>query len=179
MIPARLLAGAPPALALALATLAVSGCSSTWGCSDTTAERGKAAVRVQVEDIYGQHPGASAEIVDWRLEPHPQRPSAGDQVHFHYRFYGADEFNGPALDVCAVDGKRVALMCETVYSADAFRPNGDDTGDSRLAVEHPAQVAGVLFIPNDQHYRPRTCGQDAKDGGGPHPPEPAAVGDQL
>ncbi|MBK3568098.1 hypothetical protein [Streptomyces sp. MBT62] len=175
MTPARLLAVAP----LVLALLAVSGCSSTWGCSDTTAKRGKAAVRVRVEDIYGQHLGASAEIVDWRLEPHPQRPSDGDQVHFHFRFYDADEFNGPALDVCAVDKKRVALLCETVYSAEAFGPNGDPTGDSWLAVEHPAQVAGVLFIPNDQHYQTRTCAQDGKDGGGPHPPEPATLGDQL
>ncbi|MFI6403991.1 hypothetical protein [Streptomyces sp. NPDC050548] len=175
MIPARLLVGAP----LALAFLAMSGCSSTWGCSDTTAKRGKAAVRVQVEDIYGQHLGASAEIVDWRLEPHPQLPNGGDQVHYRYRFYDADEFNGPALDVCAVDKKRVALLCETVHSAEAFGPNGDHTGDSWLAVEHPAQVAGVLLIPNDQHYQTRTCAQDGKDGGGPHPPEPAAVGDQL
>jgi len=175
VIPARLLAVA----VLVPALVAVSGCSSTWGCSDTTTKRGRAAVRVQVEDVYGQHPGASAEIVDWRLEPHPQRPSAGDQVHFHFRFYGADEFNGPALDVCAVDRKRVALLCETVYSAEAFGPNGDDTGDSWLAVEHPAQVAGVLLIPNDQSYQSQTCEQDVKDGGGPHPPEPATLGDQL
>ncbi|WP_427919154.1 hypothetical protein [Streptomyces sp. cg40] len=177
MIPVRLLAGAP--LALALAMLAVSGCSATWGCSDTTTKRGKAAVKVRVEDVDGRYPGASAEIVDWRLEPHPQLPNEGDQVHYRYRFHDADEFNGPALDVCAVDRKRVALLCETVYSAEASKPNGDDTGDSWLAVEHPAQVAGVLLIPNDQSYSRRTCSQDPKDGGGPHPPQQPAPGDQL
>ncbi|KUO06688.1 hypothetical protein AQJ67_00615 [Streptomyces caeruleatus] len=159
--------------------LALSGCSSLWSCTDTTAERGEAGVRVQVEDTSGRPVGVTARVVDWRLEPHPQVPSEGDQVHFHYRFYGADETSGPAVDVCAVDSKRVALGCRTVYSSDAFGPNGDRTGDDWLAVEHPEQVAGVLLLPNDQSYDGRTCEQDVKDGGGPHPPEPARMGDQL
>ncbi len=87
--------------------------------------------------------------------------------------------SGPAVDACAVDKERVALGCQTVYSSQAFGPDGDLTGDDWLAVEHPEQVAGVLLIPNDQSYDGRTCEQDVKDGGGPHPPEPAAVGDQL
>ena len=175
MFPVRVFVGVP----LALVVLAGSGCSSTWGCDDTTVKRGEAGVRVRVEDVYGQLRGATAEVVDWRLEPHPQEPSVGDLVHFHFRFDGADEFNGPALDVCAVDKKRVALGCRTVYSSAAFGPNGDTTGDDWLSVEHPARVAGVLLIPNDQSYQGRTCGEDAKDGGGPHPPKPAERGDQL
>ncbi|MFF3559673.1 hypothetical protein ACFYXS_06495 [Streptomyces sp. NPDC002574] len=159
--------------------LTVSGCSSHWGCTDTTTKRGEAGVRVRVEDISGRPLGVTAEVVDWRLEPHPQVPSEGDRVHFHYRFDGADEVSGPAVDACAVDKERVALGCQTVYSSQAFGPGGDLTGDDWLAVEHPEQVAAVLLIPNDQSYVGRTCAQDIKDGGGPHPPEPASVGDQL
>ncbi|WP_373299353.1 hypothetical protein [Streptomyces phaeofaciens] len=159
--------------------LALSGCSSLWSCTDTTAERGEAAVRVQVVDTSGRPQGVTAEVVDWRLEPHPQVPAEGDRIHFHYRFDGTDEVSGPAVDACAVDKERVALGCQTVYSSQAFGPDGDLTGDDWLAVEHPEQVAGVLLIPNDQSYDGRTCEQDVKDGGGPHPPEPAAVGDQL
>lgn len=176
MFPARVLAGAP----LALVILALSGCSSLWGCTDTRAKRGEADVRVQVEDMSGQPPGVTAEVVDWSLEPHPQVPSEGDRVHFNYRFDGADETSGPAVDACAVDEKRVALGCQTIYSSEArHQPDGALTGDDWLAVEHPEQVAGVLLIPNDQSYDGRTCDQDVKDGGGMHPPEPAGKGDQL
>ncbi|MEU2915036.1 hypothetical protein ACFYM3_39045 [Streptomyces massasporeus] len=175
MFPARVLPGAP----LALVIVALSGCSSPWGCTDTTAERGTAGVRVQVEDTSGRPLGVTAEIVDWSLEPHPQVPSEGDQVHFHYRFDGSDETSGPAVDACAVDENRVALGCQTLYSSEAFGPGGDRTSDDWLAVEHPGQVAGVLLIPNDQSYDRRTCEQDVKDGGGLHPPEPAGRGDQL
>ncbi|WP_443076655.1 hypothetical protein [Streptomyces sp. TRM 70361] len=159
--------------------LALSGCSLYWNCTDTTAERGEAGVRVQVEDVSGRPLGVTAEVVDWRLEPHPQVPSEGDRVHFHYRFDSARETPDPALDACAVDKERVALGCQTVYLSQAFGPDGAHTGDDWLAVEHPEQVAGVLLVPNDQSYKGRTCEQDVKDGGGPHPPEPAAAGDQL
>ncbi|MFB7592294.1 hypothetical protein [Streptomyces sp. NPDC056169] len=158
--------------------LALTGCSSLL-CTDTTAARGEAGVRVQVEDTSGRPLGVTAEVVDWRLEPHPQVPSQGDRVHFHYRFDGADERSGPAVDACAVDKDRVALGCQTVYSSQAFGPDGALTGDDWLSVEHPEQVAGVLLIPNDQSYVGRSCEQDIKDGGGPHPPEPAGRGDQL
>ncbi|GED82980.1 hypothetical protein [Streptomyces sp. 6-11-2] len=175
MLPARVLAVAP----LALVILALSGCSS-WGCTDTTAKRGKAGVRVQVVNTYGQPRGVTAEVVDWRLEPHPQVPSRGDKVHFHFRFDGADEYSGPAVDACAVDKERVALRCQTIYSSEAWpEPDGARTGDDWLTVEHPEQVAGVLLIPNDQSYDRRACDQDPKDGGGPHPPEPPSRGDQL
>ncbi|MFF2021120.1 hypothetical protein ACFVW2_04825 [Streptomyces sp. NPDC058171] len=176
MLPARVLSGA----ALAVVMLALSGCSSVWGCTDTTAKRGGADVRVQVEDTSGQPLGVTAEVVDWRLEPHPQVPAEGDQVHFHYRFDGADEASGPAVDACAVDGKRVALGCQTIHSSAAWRQSdGALTGDGWLAVERPERVAGMLLIPNDQSYGGRTCDQDAKDGGGTHPPEPASKGDRL
>ncbi|MGW4196475.1 hypothetical protein [Streptomyces sp. NPDC005004] len=174
MPPTRILAGAP----LALLLLALSGCSS-WGCTDTTAKRGKAGVRVQVEDATGRPLDVTAEVVDWRLEPHPQVPDRGDEVHFHYRFDGADEYSGPAVDACAVDKQRVAMLCQTVYSSEAFGPNGNHTGDAWLEVEHPEQVAAVLLIPNDRSQDRRTCEQDVKDGGGPHPPKPAFKGDQL
>ncbi|MEF9904131.1 hypothetical protein [Streptomyces sp. P9-A2] len=176
MLPARILAGAP----LALVILSLSGCSFLWSCTDTTAERGEACVRVQIEGTYGQSLGVTAEVVDWSLEPHPQVPSEGDLVHFRFRFDGADEYSDPAVDACAVDKERVALGCQTVYSSQAFGPAADPlTGDDWLAVEHPEQVAGVLFIPNDQSYDRRTCAEDIKDGGGEHPPEPAGRGDQL
>lgn len=175
MFPTRVLAGAP----LALVILTLSGCSSLWHCTDTTAERGEAGVRVQVEDTSGQPLGVTVEVVDWRLEPHPQVPSEGDRVHFHYRFDGADERSGPAVDACAVDKERVALGCQTVYSSDAFGPDDALTGDGWLAVEHTEQVAGVLLIPNDQSHDGRTCKTDVKDGGGTHPPEPVSRGDQL
>jgi hypothetical protein len=174
VFPVRALVGA----LLALVILTLSGCG--LGCTDTTAERGEAGVRVKVEDTSGRPSGVTVEVVDWRLEPHPQVPSEGDQVHFHYRFDGADEYSGRAVDACAVDKKRVALGCQTIYSSEAWhQPDDALTGDSWLAVERPEQVAGVLLIPNDQSYDRRTCDQDVKDGGGMHPPEPAGVGDQL
>ncbi|WP_374211997.1 hypothetical protein [Streptomyces sp. C10-9-1] len=159
---------------------ALSGCSSHWGCTDTAAERGEAGVRVQVEDVYGQRLGVTAEIVDWRLRPHPQAPSEGDEVHFRYRFDGAGRTSGPTVDACAVDKDRVALGCQAVYAPGArHEPDGALTGEVWLAVEHPGQVAGVLLIPNDQSYRRPSCKQDIKDGGGTHPPKPAGTGDQL
>ncbi|WP_217249401.1 hypothetical protein [Streptomyces sp. AC602_WCS936] len=176
MSPVRTRAGVPSALLM----LALSGCSSHWGdCTDTSAERGEAGVRVQVEDVSGRALGVFAEVVDWRLEPHPQVPSEGDQVNFRYRFDGTDGMSEPAVDACAVDEERVALGCQTVDSVLASGPEGDLTGDDWLAVEHPEQVAGVLFIPNDRSYIGQTCEDDIKDGGGLHPPEPARVGDQL
>jgi hypothetical protein len=135
---------------------------------------------VQVVDTSGRRLGVRAEVVDWRLEPHPQVPSEGDRVHFHYRFDGADELSGPGVDACAVDEERVALGCQTVYSSEAWpEPDGALTGDGWLAVEQPEQVAGVLLIPNDQSHDQRSCEQDIKDGGGTHPPKPAGRGDQL
>ncbi|MCL6670196.1 hypothetical protein [Streptomyces panaciradicis] len=177
MFRARVLLGAPPAVVI----LALSGCSSHWGCTDTTAERGEAGVSVQVEDTSGRRLGVTAEVVGWRLERHPQVPSEGDKVHFHYRFDGAAPASGPAVDTCAVDSERVALGCQTVSSSGAWpEPDGSLTGDDWLAVEHPEQVAEVLMIPNDQSYGRRpTCEQDIKDGGGMHPPKPAGRGDQL
>ncbi|MFE2245402.1 hypothetical protein [Streptomyces lavendulae] len=175
MLPARIFAVAP----LTLVILALSGCSS-WGCTDTTAERGQAGVRVQVVDTDGQPLSVTAAVVDWRLEPHPQVPSEGDRVHFHFRFDSANIYPDPAVDACAVDKERVALGCKTVYSSQAFGPADDPlTGDDWLAVEHPEQVAGVLLIPNNQSYDRRTCEADTKDGGGMHPPEPPSRGDQL
>jgi hypothetical protein len=172
----RALAGASSTLVI----LALSGCSSHWGCTDTTAERGEAGVTVRVEDTSGRLLGVTAEVVDWRLEPHPQVPSEGDKVHFHYRFDGADETSGPAVDACAVDNRRVALGCLTVYSSGAWpEADGALVGDDWFTVEHPEQVAEVLLIPNDQSFDRRTCEQDIKDGGGMHPPEPAARGVQL
>ncbi|MFE7509616.1 hypothetical protein ACFU8I_00010 [Streptomyces sp. NPDC057540] len=175
MLPARVLAVAP----LALVVLALSGCSS-WVCTDTTAKRGTAGARVEIVHTYGQRLGVTVEAVGWRLEPHPQEPSRGDKVHFDYRFEGAEDESGPAVDACAVDKKRVALGCQTIHSSEAWpEPDGTRTGDDWLAVEHPERVAGVLFVPNDQSYDRRTCETDVKDGGGTHPPEPATVGDQL
>jgi hypothetical protein len=176
VFPVRVLVGALSALVL----LALSGCSLIWDCTDTRAERGEAGVKVQVVDTSGRPVGVTAVVVDWRLEPHPQAPYEGDQVRFYFRFDGADGRSGPAVDVCAVDEKRVALGCRTVYSSDAFGPNGSRTGDTWLPVEHPERVTEVLFIPNDQSDGGgRSCEQDPKDGGGPHPPEHAIVGDRL
>ncbi|MFE9127346.1 hypothetical protein ACFYOF_18335 [Streptomyces sp. NPDC007148] len=175
MLPARVFAVAP----LALVILALSGCSS-WVCTDTTAERGKAGVRVQVVDTDGQPLRVTAEVVDWRLEPHPQTPSEGDLVFFHYRFDGASKISGPAVDACAVDKERVALGCQTVYSSQGWpRPDGAITGENWFGVEDPEQVAEVLLIPNDQSYDRRICETDIKDGGGIHPPEQPSRGDQL
>ncbi|MEU3604954.1 hypothetical protein AB0E83_05775 [Streptomyces sp. NPDC035033] len=175
MSSARVLVAAPSALLV----LALAGCSPLWSCTDTTAKRGEAGVEVRIEDAAGQRLGATAEVLDWRLEPHPQVPAEGDRVHFRYRFTGTDETSGPAVEACAVDEERVVLGCRTVYSSQAFGPDGPLTGDDWLAVEQPERVAGVLLIPNDQSYHGRSCAQDVKDGGGPHPPAPAEVGERL
>lgn len=175
MSPARIFAVAP----LPLVILTLSGCAS-WFCTDTTVERGEAGTSVAVVDTYGQYLGVTAVIVDWSLEPHPQVPSEGDQVHFYFRFDGADDHSDSAVDACAVDEERVALGCETIYSQEAFGPADDPlTGDDWLTVDHPEQVAEVLFIPNDQSYDRPTCEMDIKDGGGMHPPEPPGRGDRL
>lgn len=175
MLPARVFVVTP----LALVVLALSGCSS-WFCTDTTAERGKADTSVGVVDTYGQSLGVTAEVVDWRLEPHPQVPSEGDQVYFRFRFEAVYEYSDPAVDACAVDKERVVLGCQRVYSPDAFGPDDEPpTGDDWLAVDHPEQVAEVLLIPNDQSYDRPTCEMDIKDGGGTHPPESPSRGDQL
>ncbi|MFG3349113.1 hypothetical protein ACGF1Z_29150 [Streptomyces sp. NPDC048018] len=175
MLSIRVLAGAASALVI----LALSGCSASWGCTDTTAERGEAGVRVRVVDPSGRPTGVTAEVAGWSLEPHPQVPAQGDQVHFRYRFDGSDGSSAPAVDVCAVDEERVALMCQTLASSEAFGPRGALTGDGWLSVAQPARVAGVLLLPNDLSYGRRTCEQDLKDGGGIHPPAPAGVGDRL
>ncbi|MEU9338204.1 hypothetical protein AB0D49_34495 [Streptomyces sp. NPDC048290] len=170
----------PAALTLTAAAVmaALSGCSS-WVCTNTTAERGEAAVEVRIVNASGQFLDSTAEVTDWRLEPHPQAPSQGDQVHFEYRFEGAVELSNPSVDACAVDDSRVALGCVTVHSSQAFGPDGPLTGDAWLTLEHPERATEVLLLPNDQSYPGRTCEQDPKDGGGPHPPEPAGRGDQL
>ncbi|MFJ8869962.1 hypothetical protein ACIRD6_29885 [Streptomyces sp. NPDC102473] len=176
MLPARVLAAATSLLVI----LALSGCSSLWPCTDTTAERGEAGVRVQVVDTDGQRLGVTAQVVDWRLEPHPQVPAEGDRVHFRFRFDGADERSGPVVDACAVDEERMALMCQAIHSSQVLGPGRDLTGDSWLDVEHPEHVAEVLLIPNDQSYAGgATCDTDIKDGGGTHPPESPGAGDQL
>ncbi|MFJ8909123.1 hypothetical protein ACIRIU_29625 [Streptomyces sp. NPDC102351] len=175
MVVARTVVGA----ASALTVFALSGCSLVWNCEDTTAERGEAGVSVEVEDTSGRPMGVTAEVVDWRLGPHPQVPDEGDHVHFRLRFDGADATSRIAVDLCAVDKGRVAVGCRTVHSEEAFGPNGDRTADIWLAVDHPEQVADVLVIPNDQSYVGRTCEEDLKDGGGQHPPAPAVAGDQL
>ncbi|MEU0100872.1 hypothetical protein [Streptomyces sp. NPDC006267] len=176
MIPARLLAGLPSLLVV----LALSGRSALWSCTDTTAERGEAGVRVRVENTSGQSLGVTAEVVDWRLETHPQVPSEGNKLHFHYRFDGVEGTFGPAVDACAVDRERVALGCATVYSSQARpAPDGSFTGDDWFTLEHPERVAEVLLIPNDQSYDRRTCEQDVKDGGGTHPPDTPRPGEPL
>ncbi|MFB7031895.1 MULTISPECIES: hypothetical protein [unclassified Streptomyces] len=158
--------------------LALSGCSS-WICTDTTAPRGEAAAKVRVRDVYGQSSGVTAEVVDWRLEPHPQVPHEGDRVRFRFRFDGADEYSGPALDVCAVDEDRVVLGCQEVHAYQAFGPGRVPVGDDWLAVEHPERVTEVLLIPNDRSHTGRSCEHDPKDGGGTHPPESPRRGDRL
>ncbi|MFB7512947.1 hypothetical protein [Streptomyces sp. NPDC056144] len=131
-------------------------------------------------DTDGQFSGVTAAVVGWSLEPHPQAPSEGNQVHFRFRFDGADDYSDTAVDACAVDKKRLALGCQTVSSSQAFGPADDPlTGDHWLDIEHPEQVDAVLLIPNDQSYNPTSCTTDIKDGGGTHPPGSPNVGDQL
>ncbi|MFF0506073.1 hypothetical protein ACFYUH_21055 [Streptomyces fimicarius] len=143
MFPARIRAIAPSALVI----LALSGCPS-WGCTDTTAERGEAGVRVRVVDTYGQSHGITAEVVDWSLDIHPQVPAEGDQLRFRFRFDGVGAYDHPSVDACAVDEKRVTLGCRTISSSQAFGP-ADGTASNRVpghpadAQSSPAVVAGV------------------------------------
>ncbi|MFZ4180477.1 hypothetical protein ACOZCG_05115 [Streptomyces pseudogriseolus] len=174
---ARILAGTSSVLA----TLTLSGCSLVWSCTDTTAEREEAGVGVEVVDTDGRPSGVTAEVLDWRREPHPQVPAEGDQVHFDIRFQGlGDEWNGPVVDVCAVDEERVVLGCQEVYAQETFGHSGKHTGDGWLGVEDPERTAEVLVIPNDRSDQDlRSCDQDMKDGGGIHPPDSPLPGDRL
>ncbi|NEC48595.1 hypothetical protein G3I18_08375 [Actinospica acidiphila] len=157
--------------------LSLSGCGFLWNCTDSTAERGEADVRVEIVDTDERPAGVTAEVTGWRREPHPQVPEEGDQIHFDIRFEGAEQAIDPAVDACAVDEDRVVLGCQTVYSHMDFGP---DTGDEYLAVDHPERVAAVLLIPNDQSTQDRrTCEDDMKDGGGVHPPDMPRQGEQL
>ncbi|MCP9990150.1 MULTISPECIES: hypothetical protein [Streptomyces] len=176
MVIARMVAGAGSALAM----LTLSGCGMLWSCTDTTAERGEAGVRVDIVDESGRPVGVTAEVTGWRREPHPQVPADGDQIHFQIRFEGAGQGSEPAVDVCAVDDKRVVLGCQTIYSLMDFGREGSYTGDEYLAVDRPGRVDEVLLIPNDQsaHDR-RTCEDDIKDGGGVHPPDMPSPGERL
>ncbi|MCD0444960.1 hypothetical protein LO763_15180 [Glycomyces sp. A-F 0318] len=175
-LPAPLTASA----SLVLALLVLSACSDDWICSDTTAERGKAASTVEVESVWGDT-GVTAAITEWRLEPHPQTPDEGDQVFFDYRLVSEDRDPwNIELDVCAVDADRVALACTTIDSGMAWgQDDGALTGDGWFAVEHPERVDAVLLVPNDQSEQRHDCDDDLKDGGGPHPPEPVSPGDRL
>lgn len=176
-LPARLLPGAPLALALLVAS---PGCSNAWSCTDSTAERGRADVQVEVRSVYGD-PDVTAEITQWRLEPHPQTPDDGDRAFFAYRFVPEDDMPLRVhLEACAVDADRVALACTTVRSDLSWqRDDGTLTGEEWLLVEHPEEVAGVLLVPNDRSESRLGCDDDPKDGGGTHPPEPVVLGERL
>ncbi|WP_211234753.1 hypothetical protein [Glycomyces arizonensis] len=177
----RLLAVVPPAVAL----LVSSGCSDSWGCTDTTAERGEAAAEVDAVGTDGEPLGVTVAILDWELSPHPQTPDEGDMVDVTYSFdyYGesyGDALRDVGLQLCAVDADRVALSCAVVYSTET-RPESDRllTGESWLGPEHPERTAEVLLIPNNMIHHRVTCEGDPKDGGGTHPPEHLVPGDQL
>ncbi|MGA5874983.1 hypothetical protein ACPC3D_03940 [Streptomyces cellulosae] len=176
MVVARMAAGAGSTLAM----LSLSGCGLLWSCTDTTAERGEAGVRVDIVDTEERPVGVTAEVTGWRREPHPQVPQEGNQIHFDFRFEGDTLGSDPAVDACAVDEERVVLGCQTVYSMTDFGRAGTYTGDEYLTVDHPEQVTEVLLIPNDQstHDR-RTCEDDIKDGGGVHPPDEPDRGEKL
>lgn len=151
-----------------LVVLALSGCFPQ-GCNDRTAERGEASANMKVVDAEGG-PCIIAKGVDWRLEPHPQVPSEGDQAHVRFRFNSADDYSDPAVDACAADKERVVPRCQTVYASQAFGPTDDPlTGDDRLTVEHPQQVAEALLTPHDQPYDRPTCEADIGDRGGRAP----------
>jgi hypothetical protein len=160
--------------------IGLSGCGLLWSCTDSTAERGEADVRVEIVDTDERPVGVTAEVTGWRRAPHPQVPEEGDRIHFDVRFKGTGRGIGPAVDVCAVDEDRVVLGCQTVHSDMDFGWDTTDTGDGYLAVDHPERVAAVLLVPNDQstHDR-RTCEDDIKDGGGVHPPDAPEPGEQL
>lgn len=176
MVVARIVAGAGSLLAM----IGVSGCGLLWSCTDSTAERGEADVRVEIVDTDERPVGITAEVTGWRRDPHPQVPEEGDEIHFDVRFEGPGRGIGPAVDACAVDDDRVVLGCQTVYAHMDFGWDTTDTGDGYLAVDHPERVATVLLVPNDQstHDR-RTCEDDIKDGGGVHPPDAPEPGEQL
>ncbi|MFI1958043.1 hypothetical protein ACH46L_22290 [Streptomyces althioticus] len=176
MVVVRMVAGAGSVLAM----LSLSGCGLLWSCTDSTAERGEADVRVEIVDTDERPAGVTAEVTGWRREPHPQVPEEGDQIHFGVRFEGAGRGIDPAVDACAVDEKRVVLGCQTVYSVMDFGRDTTDTVDGYLAVGHPERVAEVLLIPNDQSSQDRrTCEDDMKDGGGVHPPDTPDRGERL
>ncbi|MFH8761071.1 hypothetical protein [Streptomyces althioticus] len=176
MVVARMVAGAGSLLAM----IGLSGCGLLWSCTDSTAERGEADVRVEIVDTDERPVGITAEVTGWRREPHPQVPEKGDQIQFDVRFEGAGRGIGPAVDACAVDEDRVVLGCQTVHSDMDFGRETTDTGDGYLAIDHPERAAKVLLVPNDQstHDR-RTCEDDIKDGGGVHPPDAPEPGEQL
>ena len=117
MVVARMAAGAGSMLAM----LSLSGCGLLWSCTDTTAERGEAGVRVDIVDTEERPVGVTAEVTGWRREPHPQVPQEGNQIHFDFRFEGDTLGSDPAVDACAVDDLAQLLKEKDKGLAAAFQ----------------------------------------------------------
>ncbi|WBC13754.1 hypothetical protein O7600_21865 [Micromonospora sp. WMMA1998] len=154
--------------------LAVAGC----GADDfpSTPEPGVAARKVAVIRGDQTYP-MTAEVIDWETGPHPQVPERGMAVHFTYRFRStsSDPWATPTrveLQACAVDGRRVVILCTSIFN-DSLK----DCWLGPSADPDLARTADVLILPY-QMYAGLHAG-DPKDHDGYVPPRHLGPGDQL
>ncbi|MFC0004837.1 hypothetical protein [Micromonospora siamensis] len=159
---------------LAATIIAVAGC----GADDVplTPEPGVAARKVTVIRGDQTYP-MTAEVIDWETRPHPQVPERGMAVHITYRFRSTSSDSSAIsehveLQACAVDGRRVVLLCTSIFNGSSKDCWLGPSADPDLA-----RTADVLILP-DQMYAGPHAG-DPKDHDGYVPPRNLGPGDQL
>ncbi|WP_431935737.1 hypothetical protein [Micromonospora sp. RP3T] len=159
---------------LVAALVAVAGC----GADDVplTPEPGVAAREVTVIRGDQTYP-MTAEVIDWRTGLHPQVPERGMTVHFTYRFRSTSSDSSVIsrhieLQACAVDGRRVVLLCTSIFNDSVKDCWLGPTTDPDLA-----RTADVLILPYQMYAGPHA--DDPKDHDGYVPPRNLGPGDQL
>ncbi|MFD8964865.1 hypothetical protein ACFV0C_07655 [Streptomyces sp. NPDC059568] len=160
-------------------TTALTGCIAQG--EQAAPEPGPAAVNVTVVRGDQTYP-LTARITGWEVRPHPQTPEGTDWLHFTYRATqtGPLPVVSVEIPVCAVDAADVVLICSTLFLNEAL--SAYDTyqvadGDTWTSLGPDANVARVLFLPDDLHRGPHAG--DPKDDDGYVPPRIPEPGERL
>ncbi|MCO1580843.1 hypothetical protein M8C13_34315 [Crossiella sp. SN42] len=114
----------------------------------------------------------TAEITGWAVKPHPQVPEQGPAVNLSYRFTGDIPSSTVELLVCAVDQRRVVLLCSSAYA--------NSTTDLWLGPAEGIELsrtAEVLLFPDQMDPGPKAG--DPKDHDGYVPPKRLGPGDRV
>lgn len=139
---------------------------------------GRKVTVVRGEETYQ----VTAEVLDWETRPHPQVPDQGDAVLGTYRFTGKG-MTTIELQICAVDDKRVVIMCDSVFTIELSYLDDTQEGEFTIGPKGPgadddlSKTAEVLLVPDQMDPGPHYG--DPKDHDGYEPPEYLRPGDQL